>query len=47
MRSGGAFGEVAGVGGGTAEQKKGAETLDGKPLGGEEQTGENPLGLKG
>lgn len=48
IRSGAAHGEVAGVGAGNMDVKKDAdqERLR-EPLGGEEQTGENPLGLRG
>lgn len=48
MRSGGAHGEAAGVGAGNLDNKKDEEQQRlREPLGGEEQTGENPLGLKG
>lgn len=48
IRFGGAHGEIAGVGAGNMDEKKDAEAERlREPLGGEEQTGENPLGLKG
>lgn len=47
MRSGAAHGEVAGVGAGNMDKKTDEqnERLR-EPLGGEEQTGQNPLGLR-
>ena len=46
MRSGGAFGEVAGTGAGNMDKKKEAEEEERKkPFGGQEQNAENPLGL--
>lgn len=46
MRTAGAFGEQAGVGAGNMEHKnRAAEEELRKPVGGQEQTGGNPLGL--
>jgi hypothetical protein len=49
MRSGGAFGEVVGVGSGNMDKRKAAEAEERekmkKEIGGKEQTGDNPLGL--
>ena len=49
MRSGGAFGDVVGVGSGNMDKKKAAEAEERekmkKEIGGKEQTGDNPLGL--
>ncbi|MCJ1466423.1 hypothetical protein MMC07_005042 [Pseudocyphellaria aurata] len=48
LRFGGASGEAAGVGAGNMDLKNDAETERlREPLGGEEQTGQNPLGLRG
>lgn len=48
MRFGGAHGEVAGVGAGNLDNKKDEEKERARePVGGEEQTGQNPLGLRG
>lgn len=46
LKSGGAYGEAAGVGAGNMDKEK-AEEQEKKhaPVGGQEQTGENPLGL--
>lgn len=47
MRSGGAHGDIAGVGAGNMDKKTDEENERlREPLGGEEQTGQNPLGLK-
>ena len=46
MKSGSAFGSAAGVGAGNMEHKnREAEEERHRPIGGKEQTGENPLGL--
>ena len=46
MKSGGAFGDAAGVGSGNMDHKNAAEEEERrKPVGGQEQTAENPLGL--
>ena len=50
LKSGGAFGEAAGVGAGNEDKQKAqerAEEYEKKhaPIGGKEQTGANPLGL--
>lgn len=46
LRSGGAYGEVAGVGAGNQDKKKAEERAERhEEVGGKEQTGENPLGL--
>ena len=46
MRSGSAFGDAAGVGAGNMDHKRAAEEEERKkPIGGQEQTGDNPLGL--
>lgn len=46
MRSGGAYGEVAGVGAGNMDKKKAEEKAEmHEEVGGKEQTGLNPLGL--
>lgn len=46
MRSGGAYGEVAGVGAGNQDKKKAEEKAERhEEVGGKEQTGDNPLGL--
>ena len=46
MKSGGAFGEASGVGAGNMDHKKAADEEElKKPVGGLDQTGENPLGL--
>lgn len=48
IRFGGASGEAAGVGAGNMDLKNDAEKERARePLGGEEQTGQNPLGLRG
>ena len=48
MRSGGAYGDVAGVGAGNMDHKRAKENEEAhEPVGGEEQTAENPLGLHG
>jgi hypothetical protein len=46
MRSGAAFGAAAGVGAGNMDHKNAAEEEEKrKPIGGQEQNAENPLGL--
>ena len=46
IRSGAAYGEVAGVGAGNMDKKKAEEKAERhEEVGGKEQTGENPLGL--
>ena len=46
MKSGSAFGDAAGVGAGNMDHKRAAEEEERrKPVGGQEQTAENPLGL--
>lgn len=46
VRSGAAYGEVAGVGAGNLDKKKAEERAERhEDVGGNEQTGENPLGL--
>ena len=46
MRSGAAFGDAAGVGAGNMDHKRAAEEEERKkPIGGQEQTADNPLGL--
>lgn len=46
MRSGAAFGDAAGVGAGNMDHKRAAEEEERrKPIGGQEQNAENPLGL--
>jgi hypothetical protein len=46
MRSGAAFGDAAGVGAGNMDHKRAAEEEEKRrPVGGQEQTAENPLGL--
>ncbi|MCJ1429709.1 hypothetical protein MMC29_007624 [Sticta canariensis] len=47
MRSGAAHGDIAGVGAGNMDKKRDEENERlREPLGGEEQTGQNPLGLR-
>lgn len=50
LKSGGAYGEAAGVGAGNQDKEKAQEKAEEQeklhaPVGGKEQTGENPLGL--
>lgn len=46
LKSGGAYGEAAGVGAGNLDKEKAEEEEKKRaPIGGKEQTGENPLGL--
>jgi len=46
MKSGDAFGQAAGVGAGNLDHKNAAEEEERrKPVGGQEQTADNPLGL--
>lgn len=50
MKSGAAYGEAAGVGAGNMDKEKAEEQAEEQkkkhaPIGGKEQTGENPLGL--
>lgn len=46
MKSGKGFGDTVGVGAGNQDQKKREEMeAERKPVGGQEQTGGNPLGL--
>ena len=46
MKSGGAFGDAAGVGSGNMDHKNAAEEEERrKPIGGQEQNADNPLGL--
>lgn len=48
MRFGDAHGDVAGVGAGNMDHKRAEENEEAhRPVGGEEQTGANPLGLHG
>lgn len=47
MRSGAAYGDVAGVGAGNLDKKKAEERAERyEDVGGKEQSGENPLGLR-
>lgn len=46
MRSGAAFGDAAGVGAGNMDHKRAAEEEEKRrPVGGQDQTADNPLGL--
>lgn len=48
MRSGGAYGDVSGVGAGNMDHIRAQEKEEAhEPVGGEEQTAGNPLGLHG